>query len=147
MILIFIGVLIFAGCSNEKGVADMQKEKEDETSLNIDKEILEDSKEVAGNLQYAMDQFVQYGTELSDEEYERQIGFLLDEDHYFGLSMNEDKYTKEEYELLELTVSASRNHLEYMKSDFIGDEVVKEQVLKSFNRTMDTINATLNKAK
>jgi uncharacterized lipoprotein NlpE involved in copper resistance len=139
---------VLVGCSNDQVSKDTQKSEE----INIDKAIIDDSKIVFDTLQDAMDRTVQYGNTsdfgtLSSREYDEKVGFYLDEEHYFGHNMNQDKYTKEENELIELTINASTSYLEYVKSELIGDTAAKEQIIESFNRDMDSINKIINSSR
>jgi hypothetical protein len=146
--IMLISVLMF-GCSNTQVSKEDTKEIQ---TVDIDDAILKDTKIVYENLQDAMDRTVQYGSTsdvgvLSNQQYDEKISFYLDEDHYSGFLVNNEQYSDDEYELIELTSNATTSYLEYVKSVLIGDTDAKEQVLESFNRDMDSINTIINKAR
>lgn len=141
--------VIMLGCSNSEVSKNEEKEI---VAFEIKKEILQDTKVVYDTLSDAMNRTVQYGTTsdfgvLSTEEYDEKIAFYTNEEHYFGYTMHKDEYSADEYELIDLTSNASMNYLEYVKSELIDDEAAKEQVVKTFNRNMDSINKILNNAR
>lgn len=142
-----IFVLVLIGCSNEKEAADVSEDRPAPTPVTntttIDKKILQDTKIISDILQEAMDYRVINGE--TEKKYEKQMDFFFDKEHYYGLTVNEDKYSPEEYALLIQANKIYTDYFEYIIADIKNDELAKEQIMLSFNRTMDTINATLNK--
>ncbi|QHA36883.1 hypothetical protein D5E69_14365 [Rossellomorea marisflavi] len=142
IVLIAILFAMLVGCSNESSALEAK-------GAEIREEIVADSEKVYDTLQDAMNRTVQYGAKrdfgvLTTEEYEENVQFFLDEDHYFGYKMKKEEYTDDEYRLLKAVADSTMTYLEYVQAEILGDEASKEQVLKSFNRNMDRANGLLN---